>query len=132
MLRDVEDMQRRAIQAMEFADQVPLVDDLMTTWDGTIWVRRTPDDGFPFDPLSDPFSVGAVGELQERQVAREPAPIDVLTTDGRYIGTLGAGEARLPAAFGPGGRAAYVEVDELDVPTVRVGRVSVSQTCEVP
>ena len=52
-------MQRRAIEEMEFAEQVPLVDDVISTWDGTIWVRRTPDDGFPFDPLTDPFSAGS-------------------------------------------------------------------------
>ena len=130
MLRGIEDMQRRAIEEMEFADQVPLVDDLISTWDGTIWVRRTPDDGFPFDPLTDPFSAGSANELQQQQVGREPAPIDVVTTGGEYIGTLPAGEARLPAAFGPGGLAAYIEVDDLDVPLVLVGRLTISPACE--
>ena len=130
MLRGVEDMQRRAIEEMEFADEVPLVDDLLATWDGTIWVRRTPEDGFPFDPLTDPFSAGSANELQQQQVGREPAPIDVVTTGGEYIGTLPAGEARLPAAFGPGGMAAYIEVDDLDVPVVLVGRLTISPACE--
>ncbi len=59
---------------------------------------------------------GSANELQQQQVDREPAPIGVVTTGGEYIGTLPAGEARLPAAFGPGGLAAYIEVDDLDVP----------------
>ena len=66
-------------------------------WDGTIWVRRTPDGGFPFDPLTDPFSAGSASELQQQRVGREPAPIDVVTTGVEYIGTLPVGEARLPA-----------------------------------
>ena len=130
MLRGIEDMQRRAIEEMEFASEIPLVDDLISTWDGTIWVRRTPEDGFPFDPLTDPFSAGSANELQQQQVGREPAPIDVVTTGGKYIGTLPAGEARLPAAFGPGGMAAYIEVDALDVPVVLVGRLTISPACE--
>ncbi len=128
-LQGTEDMQRRAIEEMEFADEVPLVDDLVTTWDGTIWVRRTPDDGFPFDPSSDPLSNGGVDELQQQLMARGPASIDVVTSTGEYIGTLLAGEARLPAAFGPGGVAAYIEVGALDVPVVRVGRVSIARAC---
>ena len=93
-------------------------------------MRRTPEDGFPIDPLTDPFSVGSANELQQQLVGREPAPIDVVTTDGEYIGTLPVGEARLPAAFGPGGLAAYIEVDDLDVPVVLVGRLTISPACE--
>ena len=128
--RGLDDMRLQAVEDMEFADEVPLVDDMRTAWDGTIWVRRTPEDSFPFDPSSDPLGVGGVGELQQEQVARDPAPIDVITSGGEYLGTLPAGDAKLPAAFGPGGVAAYIEVDALDVPSVLVGRLSVSSACE--
>ena len=52
------------------------------------------------------------------------SPIDVIGADGIYVGTFPAGSgAVMFAAFGPGGLAAYVEHDELDVPTVVVMRV---------
>ena len=50
-------------------------------------------------------------------------PIDVLTADGRYLGSYPAGAAVIPDAFGPGGLVAFVEKDEMDVETVVVKRV---------
>lgn len=50
-------------------------------------------------------------------------PIDVLTPDGRYLGTFSADEVSMPGAFGPEGLAAFVEVDELGVQTVVVKRL---------
>jgi len=58
--------------------------------------------------------------------ARLPAivgPIDILTSDGRYLGTYPAAATAMPAAFGPDGLIALVERDELDVPTVVVKRL---------
>ena len=53
--------------------------------------------------------------------------IDVWNPDGRYIGTLPPADPPadppMPDAFGPDGLAAWVEVDELDVPMVVVGRL---------
>ncbi|MCE2455564.1 MAG: hypothetical protein J4G12_07040 [Gemmatimonadetes bacterium] len=49
---------------------------------------------------------------------------DVITSDGRYVGTFPAGATAMPAAFGPDGLAAFVEIDDLDTPTVIVKRVA--------
>ena len=127
VLQGTEDMQREAIESMEFADEVPLVDDLLTAWDGTIWVRRPPTSDFSFDLSANPSGHNLQRALQTNQMNRPPAPIDLLTPDGQYLGTIPATQARWPAAMGPEGRVAYIEVDELGVPTVLVGRVSVSQ-----
>lgn len=48
-------------------------------------------------------------------------PIDIVTVDGDYVGTL-SGQA-LPAALGPDRRAAYVEANELGVERVVVRRM---------
>lgn len=52
--------------------------------------------------------------------------IDVWNPDGRYVGTPPPDDRPMPDAFGPDGLAAWVELDELDVPTVIVGRFSTS------
>lgn len=49
--------------------------------------------------------------------------IDLLTPDGRYLGTFAAEATTMPSAFGPDGLVAFVERDELDVPTVVVRRL---------
>jgi len=121
MLDETEDMLRRSIAEMEFADEIPLVDDLLTASDGTIWVRRTPVDGFPIDASSDATGTGRDRELQQRQAILGSAPIDVLTARGEYVGTM---EMRWPAALGPNGLVAYVDVDGFGIPTVLVGRTS--------
>ncbi len=90
---------RRRIGNMEFYHEVPVVRTLRTSWEGTIWVRRRGD-----DPAGD-------------------GPIDVLTPDGRYIGTLPAGVIEMPDAFGPDGLAAFRERDEFDVSRVVVRRL---------
>ena len=89
----------RRIEDMEFADEIPVVRGLGTTWDGQIWVLRYAED---------PFADG---------------PIDVLTADGRYLGSYPAGVTGLPTAFGPDGLVAYVDTNELGVETVVVKRV---------
>ena len=50
-------------------------------------------------------------------------PIDVVTADGDYIGTLAPDGLRTPSAFGPDGLMAFIESDALDVQTVRVVRL---------
>ncbi len=98
---------------------IGLIEALETTWEGTIWVARIPDDGFPvLDVMGE---LDSAVDVHNRARPSRPGPIDVLTADGRYLGTLA--EARMPAAFGPGGLAAYVEWNDLDVPTVVVRRL---------
>ncbi|HEX2189597.1 MAG TPA: hypothetical protein VHG51_11895, partial [Longimicrobiaceae bacterium] len=52
----------------------------------------------------------------------EPGPIDVVTAEGRYLGTV-TGQA-LPDAFSASGRAAYVERDEDGVQRVAVRQLA--------
>ena len=91
---------RERVRNMEFHHEVPVVRDLQTSWEGTIWVLRRGE-----EPSSD-------------------GPIDVLTPDGRYIGTIAAGATGLPDAFGPDGLAAFIKRDEFDVASVVVRRLS--------
>ncbi|MCY3707098.1 MAG: hypothetical protein OXH08_16620 [Gammaproteobacteria bacterium] len=93
------EMARERIQNMEFYHEVPVVRDLQTSWEGTIWVLRRGE-----EPASD-------------------GPMDVLTPDGRYIGTFAAGTTAMPDAFGPDGLAAFIERDEFDVASVVVRRL---------
>lgn len=99
---------------------IPLLESLETTWRGLIWVGRTPADGFPdFD-----FEGALMGGLNPTPSAprsRRPGAIDVITPEGDYVGTFAS--TPMPAAFGPDGLVAYVEVDELDVATVVVRRL---------
>ena len=90
---------RERIGSMEFYHEVPVVRTLRTSWEGTIWVRRRGD-----GPASD-------------------GPIDLLTADGRYIGTLAASATAMPSAFGPDGLVAFRERDEFDVSRVVVKRL---------
>lgn len=96
-----EDLTRRrtSIENLEFADEIPVIRGLGTTWDDRIWVLRYGED---------PFADG---------------PVDVLAPDGRYLGSYRAGAIGLPAAFGPDGLVAYVDTDALGVQTVVVRRV---------
>ncbi len=90
----------RDLDLFGFFEEVSIVRGLRTGWDGEIWVRRHGEE--PGD---------------------DAGPIDVLTMDGRYIGTYPAGEAALPAAFGPDGLVAFIERDEMDVRYVVVKRL---------
>ena len=102
---------------------IPVVDDLRATWAGGVWVRRTPPGGYPWE---DRVTGGLTGPAQFNldSSAAPVSPIDVISADGIYVGTFPAGSgAVMFAAFGPGGLAAYVEHDELDVPTVVVKRL---------
>ncbi len=101
--RTPEEIRRRErdrIANLEFFDEVSVVRDLKTTWNGLIWVQRHGEE--PGD---------------------DDGPIDVLTADGRYLGSFAAGATEMPAAFGPEGLAAFVEADEFDVRVVIVRRL---------
>ena len=99
MRNAMTEFRRERIQSMEFYHEIPVVRTLRTSWEGTIWVRRRGE-----EPASD-------------------GPIDLLTADGGYLGTYPADATRMPSAFGPDGLVAFIERDELDVPTVVVRRL---------
>ena len=92
-------VEREGEEELVFADELPVIAGLKVDWDDRIWVTRTGADG----------SSGG--------------PTDIVTADGRYVGTLPAGGLRTPHGFGPDGLMAYIERDEMDVPTVRVIRL---------
>lgn len=82
-----------------FYPEIPVLQQLVTTWDGRIWVMRAGDE--------------LIGD----------GPIDVLSADGDYIGTWPTGEIAMPDAFGPDGLAAFIELDDFDVASVVVRRL---------
>ncbi|HSJ16003.1 MAG TPA: hypothetical protein VK939_16465 [Longimicrobiales bacterium] len=88
---------RELLQDMQFADVVPVIAGLRTDPQGRIWVART-----------------------ARQYG-EDGPIDLLTADGRYLGTT-APQA-LPDAISRSGLAAWIVRDDMDVEQVVVKRL---------
>lgn len=82
------------VRELQFADTVRAIQGMIVTPSGKIWVERTP------------ANIG------------DPGPIDLLTPDGRYLGTLNG--TKLPAAVSATGRAAYLERDADDVERVVV------------
>ncbi len=98
-LRSISDSDTEQGRSTAYYHLVPAVHKLRTTWDGNIWVQRRSEE---------PWTRG---------------PIDVLTPDGRYLGTLAAGATAMPAAFGPDGLVAFIERNELGVQTVLVRRL---------
>lgn len=92
-------IERESVDELRFADEVPVIAKLAVDWEDRIWVERTGADGV------------------------EPGPIDLVTPDGGYVGTLPADGVRIPSAFGPNGLMAYIEADEVGIPTVRVVRL---------
>jgi len=97
----LREFERRHLANLRFSEEFPIVRELGTSWDGEVWVQ-----GHGEEPTDD-FG-----------------PIDVLTMDGRYVGTYAAGAIAMPAAFGPDGLVAFIETDELDVKTVAVRRLA--------
>ena len=96
------------IEQLQFFEEVSIIRNLKTGWDGEIWVQRHGED--PADRYG---------------------PVDVLDMHGRYRGTFPAGTLQLQTAvrpvglatFGPDGLVAFIERDELDVKTVVVRRL---------
>ena len=82
-----------------FYPELSVLRGLSTTWEGRIWVQRRGE-----EPQSD-------------------GPIDVVTADGRYVGTFRTDAIKMPDAFGPNGMAAFIEHDELEVARVVVRRL---------
>ena len=96
-LTDLDEFRRVLTEAIEeayFYPEISPIRSLRTTWEGNLWVRRSGEE---------PGGPGG--------------PIDVLSPDGRYLGTfdpeeLGDLGSRLisgQVAFGPDGLVAYVE-----------------------
>jgi len=96
---EMADRNRRQAAAMEFYHEIPVVRALKTSWEGNIWIQRR--------------SAMLVGD----------GSIDILTPDGRYLGTYPPSATAMPSAFGPDGLMAFVETNELDVQTVVVRRL---------
>ena len=82
---------------LTFAETVPVLSAMYVDPTGRLWVRRNPPRG------------------------GDDGPIDLISPDGRYIGTV-SGE-RMPSAVSLGGRAAYIERDDMDVEKVVVRRL---------
>lgn len=87
------------VENMLFPDEIPVVAEMAVDYEGRLWIARTAPGGF--------------GD----------GPIDILTPEGDYVGTLPSDAPRIPDAFGPDGLMAYIVTDEMDVPSVRVIRL---------
>lgn len=85
------------MEALTFAEVMPVIQDMSVDPAGRIWVRR------------------GTG------VDMKGGSIDLISGDGTYLGTFAG--SRVPVAYSPGGLAAYVELDELEVQHVVVRRV---------
>ena len=93
------DFRRAQLESMAFYHEIPVIRGLRTSREGTIWVRRRGDE---------PGSNG---------------PIDLITADGRYLGSFARDATGLPSAFGPDGLVAFVQSNDLGVQTVVVKRL---------
>ncbi|HYR07429.1 MAG TPA: 6-bladed beta-propeller [Longimicrobium sp.] len=91
-----QDIERR-LGEMEFADTIPALRGLRVAPSGKLWVERT------------------------GPVVGESGPIDLVTPEGQYLGTI-TGSA-LPDAISRSGLAAYIERDDDDVERVVVRRL---------
>lgn len=86
---------RTTIEQMTFAEEIPAIRSLALDFEGRLWVER-------------------------RGLPGEDGPIDIVTPDARYLGSIQPGGLRIPDAFGPDGLMAYEEAHELGYPIVRV------------
>ena len=119
MMASMMDGLRDMVENAGFMPDVPIVRDLRTTWDGAIWVER-----WGSDPLAQ-IDLNGEGSDSRDPETEETADgwIDVLSPLGDYVGTFPLEETPMPEAFGPGGLVAFVETDDLDVPTIVVRRL---------
>lgn len=93
-------LERARIDAMGFHEVIPVIHDMAVDPAGRIWVQRHP---------------GEPGE---------PGPVDLVTADGRYLGTLPPDGPSIPAAFGPDGLLATVTADDLGAPVIHILRLA--------
>lgn len=103
MINDFRAAQVEAVEKMRFFPEVPVIAAVRATWDGSLWVQRSAEPG-----------------------SDEPGPIDVVSPDGRYMGTLQTGTTALPDmpdAFGPDGLVAFLDEDAFEVPVIAVRRL---------
>lgn len=96
----MRELMREEIENRKFYEEISVLVALRASWDGTLWIQRI--GGEPLD---------------------EPGFIDVMRTDGAYVGTFLGETTQMPDAFGPDGLAAFVELDELEVPRIVVKRL---------
>lgn len=101
----LRDIYRRQLAYMVFPEELSVITRMGVDWSDRVWVERS---GLP----------------------GERGPTDILTADGRYLGTIAPDGPRIPAAFGPGGLLAYIETDELGVQRVRVDRLAADELLE--
>lgn len=113
-----------------FYPEVSILLAISTTWEGRIWVQRRGEEaGNPREngliDLDDLLDLPPGAELPPFGPIgwSTPGPIDVVTADGRYVGTFATEATALPDAFGPDGMAAFIELDEFDVASVVVRRL---------
>ena len=99
MLDGLRETQMARVENMQFFPEVPVLSGLRTTWEGTLWVQRS-----------------------TAPESEETGPIDVLSPEGRYLGTLAAA-IPMPHAFGPNGLVAFLDADAFDVPVITVRRL---------
>lgn len=91
-----QDIERR-LSELQFADTVPALRGLRVAPSGKLWIERT------------------------GPVVGEPGPIDLVTPEGEYLGTITS--TALPDAISRSGLAAYIERDDNDVERVVVRRL---------
>lgn len=94
--RSPQEMERM-LSEMEFADTIPALRGLRVAPSGKLWVERT------------------------GPVVGESGPIDMVTPEGQYLGTIMS--SALPDAISRSGLAAYIERDDDDVERVVVRRL---------
>jgi len=98
-------MREDQIRDLMFPEEMPVITNLAVDWSDRLWVQRSALPG-------------------------ETGPIDILSADGQYFGSLPTDGLRIPRAFGPGDLLAYVERDELDIQRVLVLRLVGDQALE--
>ena len=97
--KQIRKMREDQIRGMTFASEIPVIADMAVDRESRLWIER----------------YGAGPGLD--------GPIDIVTPDGEYVGSIPATGLRIPDAFGPGGLIAFIEEDELEVQRVRVARL---------
>lgn len=92
-------MREAQLESMVFWPEIQVIQKLQADRRGRLWVQLFGD-------------------------VSEAGPIEILGDDGRLLAVVPAGEMEMPTAFGPDGLAAWIEHDDLDVPYVRVARLT--------